>query len=243
MHLSTSLPLFLLNKFRSLLSLKYLSASLALIAMFLIVFLSLACHRPASGFSEIYLIEAVTSNGQNLLRAGYFRMCETASGLNGTLSASKGTSMVCKNLGEFNNPELAYTFSKHVVRPYFVVITAVLTAATLVAAVITCIRVHRPLVDQVALGITAVTLAFAVITACWQQVAVNAASQLLENGVKRGYRAGGLAWGAVSLLILCIGIQVVVAQLETEEDDENQDVEDKYSAKTANSVFSYPFSK
>lgn len=228
------LSAILLKQFRFLLNLKYLVVMLSFISFFLTLFLALACHSTSSAFSGIYLIEATMNTGDSTLRAGYYRMCETAGSLNGTVSTNStlsSSSMVCKNLGSFQGSDLAYLFSKHVVRPYFVTISVVLQAGTFTAATVACIRSHRPFVNNTALIITSITLGFTAIAACWQQVGVQAAVTLLASEeVKRGYRAGGLVWSAVSLLILCVVFQAIVAKTEMYGDEE--DNEDKANSLT-----------
>lgn len=176
--------------------LPYLNVTLVFIACMLLLFLCLSCYHSSNTFSQVYTIEA-RSNGTSTIRAGYFGMCIVKGDVNSTAVPQ------CAKLGHFKSDDLSYMFAKHVSRPYFVVISTVLSVLSLVGSIVV---VYSPKIRlrQTNLTLVTVTLGFTIITACWQQVAVQAAVILIPNEVKKGHRAAGMVWGAVSMLILSV---------------------------------------
>lgn len=147
-------------------------------------------------------------------RTGYFHMCS---------KRQPNASFDCSSLGGFkNNGGLPYTFAKHVSRPYFLSLSL---AVTLLAFLFSILRVFLPTISEYFLPWLIITFIFCMVTAVWQQVAVQAASHLIVDTVIRGNRAEAMVWTAFAFVTLALLLDLFF--LERREDDEYEDMQSK----------------
>lgn len=201
--------LSLLFKARKTNILPILNILTVLISAILLIVLCFACHKAESTFSEIYTIETVTSGNGKAVRAGYFFMCELPNGIGGNTNGTAiAQTPVCQRNSHLKGDGLAYMFARHVSRPYFLVVSTILSLLAGVSAVGAQL-VKRELARKLNFTLTSVCMVFTLVAACWQQIAVHAAVILVPQEVKKGHRAAGMVWSAVALQILAITAIVV----------------------------------
>lgn len=172
---------------------------LQLASLALLIFLLLACIRPAKAFSGVYLVKSSdSSQNSSTVSAGYLYMCST------------GNSTSC---GNFKGNSTAKVVGDTIVRPYMCVLAIIFCGvAFVVNLVFICVAKIKP----VAFIISGISLIFTLIAAIWQEVAVHAAVHLVSD-VKKGYRASGMIWSALALLIVALVSQVFVQRKKQKE--------------------------